>query len=153
MKIYYLVVFLFLFGCKDNLTINQLVFNNGIKYKITIEGHVNKPGLFLVEKDTNSSQVIKLAGGYKKNAEKIKEYVFKSDENIFINSNRIKDKINLNQSSTNELMNIKGIGNKKALAIIEHRKKYGDFKSISEIKLIKGIKDGLFNKIYEYLYI
>lgn len=153
MKVLYLVIFLFLLGCKDNLTLNQLVYNNDVKYKVMIEGHIKNPGLYLIDEKTYFSNLIMLAGGYKKNANKINDYLIEKDHMVFVNSNRIKDKINLNRCNTNELIKIKGIGIKKALSIIEYRKKYGDFKSISELKLIKGIKNKLFNNIYEYFYI
>lgn len=150
MKSYHLVIFLFLFGCKDNLTINQITFNNEIMYKVMIEGHINKPGLYLAAKNKLVSELINEAGGYKTNAQTIKDFKISDNEKIFINSMRIKNKINLNTANTQELETVKGIGPKKSLAIIEYRQKYGNFKSVSELKLIKGIKDKIFLKIYEY---
>ncbi len=150
MKKYHLVVFLFLLGCKDNLTLNQLTFNDRVMYKVMIEGHVKKPGLYLVEKGKNLSDLIVEAGGYKTHAQIISDYKIKSNKKIFINSNKIKNKTNLNTANTIQLQTIKGIGPKKALAIIEYRQKYGNFKSVSELKLIKGIKEKLFLKVYEY---
>ncbi len=47
--------------------------------------------------------------------------------------------INLNTASRAELESIKGIGPSKAQAIIDYRKKHGDFNSISELKEINGI--------------
>jgi competence protein ComEA len=52
----------------------------------------------------------------------------------------IKEKmVNLNQSTSEELMTLKGIGHIKAEAIIFYREKVGNFKSISELTKVKGI--------------
>lgn len=58
-------------------------------------------------------------------------------------------KISLNSASKDELMTLSGIGESKALLIIEYREKNGPFKSIEELKNISGIGDSLFEKIKE----
>ncbi|MDF9867268.1 competence protein ComEA [Bacilli bacterium PM5-3] len=152
MKKLLLVFFICLSGCYDNLTLNQITFNTTIKYKITIEGHINKPGLYLVNDSTSISQLIKLAGGYKNNALKVNnDIILRDNLKIFINSNRIETKINLNNCSTKQLETIKGIGPSLSQKIIEYRKKYGEFEIISDLLNVKGIKEKKFNKIYEYL--
>ncbi|MHA3096569.1 ComEA family DNA-binding protein [Acinetobacter brisouii] len=55
--------------------------------------------------------------------------------------------VSLNQASAVELQNkLTGIGAKKAQAIVEYRQKNGKFKSIDELKNVKGIGDKLFAK-------
>ena len=46
--------------------------------------------------------------------------------------------VNLNTASQAELETVKGIGPAKAKAIIDHRSKNGPFKSVDELKEIKG---------------
>lgn len=58
-------------------------------------------------------------------------------------------KISLNSASKDELTTLSGIGESKALLIIEYREKNGPFKSIEELKNISGIGDSLFEKIKE----
>ena len=152
MKRLLLILIFFLVGCQDNLTINQITFNNEIKYKVTIEGHVNKPGLYLVDHKTKIEQLIKLAGGYQSSAEKLApNLVLKDNLKLFVNSNRIKNKLNLNTCSTSQLQTIKGIGPALANKIIVFRQKYDNFKILSDLLLIKGIKEKKFKLIYEYL--
>jgi competence protein ComEA len=48
-------------------------------------------------------------------------------------------KININTASADELMNLKGIGEKKAAAIIEFRKSKGLFKQPEDLIKVPGI--------------
>lgn len=47
--------------------------------------------------------------------------------------------VNINSASANQLADLKGVGLKKAEAIIEWRKKYGGFKSLDDLVQVKGI--------------
>jgi len=62
------------------------------------------------------------------------------------NFNDSKGQINLNQASVNEFRQLKGVGEKKAQAIVEYRQKNGSFKNIDEIKNVKGIGPAIFEK-------
>ncbi len=57
------------------------------------------------------------------------------------------NKININNADEKELMVLKGIGHKKAKAIVEYREKYGHFTSIEGIMEVKGIGTGIFRNI------
>jgi competence protein ComEA len=47
--------------------------------------------------------------------------------------------VNLNNSSIDQLVSLKGIGHTKARAIIAYRKQIGGFKSIKELSKVSGI--------------
>lgn len=57
------------------------------------------------------------------------------------------EKININTASLEQIEKLPGIGPKKAQAIIEAR----PFKSAEDVMKIKGIKQGLFNKIKDHI--
>ena len=86
-------------------------------------------------------------------SEIIEEHVSSSEaavksDNQFIEQPVIQSsKININTAGKSELMELKGIGESKASAIIEYRDEYGVFVSIEEIKLVKGIGDKIFSNI------
>ena len=55
--------------------------------------------------------------------------------------------IDINKASKTELMQIKGIGDKKAQSIINYRKKHGKFKSVNDLKNVKGIGEGIVKNV------
>lgn len=59
--------------------------------------------------------------------------------------------VNLNTADKDTLMTLSGIGEAKALSIIEYRKTNGGFKTIAEIKNVKGIGEAIYAKIKNYL--
>lgn len=62
------------------------------------------------------------------------------------------DAININTADKETLMSvIKGVGDKKAEAIIAYRKENGDFKSVDELTNVKGIGQGTVDKHREQL--
>lgn len=65
--------------------------------------------------------------------------------------NEKSEKININQASLEELKTLPCIGNKKANQIIEYREKHKGFKSIDEIKKIKGIGPKTFEKLKNFI--
>ena len=60
-------------------------------------------------------------------------------------------RLRINYADKNELVLLTGIGEKKAEAIVEYREQYGYFNKVEDIKKVKGIKDGTFNKIKDHI--
>lgn len=61
-------------------------------------------------------------------------------------------RVDINSAGIKELTGLNGIGEKRAKDIIEYREKNGPFKRIEDIMKVKGIKDGIFNKIKDDIY-
>jgi competence protein ComEA len=55
--------------------------------------------------------------------------------------------VNLNTADTQTIVNahIKGIGKKRAEAIVAYRGQHGPFKSVDDLKNIKGISENIIN--------
>ena len=59
--------------------------------------------------------------------------------------------VSLNKATLEELLTLPGIGKSKAEDILNYIKENGEFKTIDEIKEVKGIGDALFEKIKEHI--
>lgn len=55
--------------------------------------------------------------------------------------------VNINTASKEELLTLKGVGEKRAQEIIDYRKKNGNFKSIDDLEKVPGIGPGLMKQI------
>lgn len=60
-------------------------------------------------------------------------------------------KVNLNTATAEQLTTLPGVGPKLAARIVEHRQQQGAFKSIQELMNVKGIGEKNFQKIQVYL--
>ncbi|NOZ13303.1 MAG: helix-hairpin-helix domain-containing protein [Acidobacteria bacterium] len=59
--------------------------------------------------------------------------------------------ININKASVDQLTTLKGIGLKKAQAIVAFRTQNGNFKKVEDIMLVKGIGQKLFDKMKPFI--
>ena len=55
--------------------------------------------------------------------------------------------VNINTASAAELAALAGIGPSKADAIVEHREKNGQFKTVDDLKLVRGIGDKMLEQL------
>lgn len=59
--------------------------------------------------------------------------------------------VNINTANLHQLWSIKGLGEKKAYAIIEYRKQNGDFSSIDDLVKVSGIGEKTLETIRKYI--
>ena len=81
------------------------------------------------------------------------QQVFSAEQTIepAVAAVNISEKININTATNKLLAKIKGIGVKKAQAIIDYRQKNGDFVSLEQLVKVKGIGKGTLKKIEPFL--
>ncbi|MBO3640766.1 MULTISPECIES: ComEA family DNA-binding protein [Acinetobacter] len=48
-------------------------------------------------------------------------------------------KVNINTATAKDLQQLHGVGEKKALSIVEYRQQYGRFNSVDDLQKVKGI--------------
>ena len=139
--------------------------------KVDIKGEILNPGVYELELGKRIIDVVDLSGGFTSNAVTTNVNLSKKiyDEMVIIipdkgnvceviqNFNNSKEEdntmkqpndglVNINTASKEQLLNLTGVGESKADAIIEYRKQ-NKFESIEDIMNIPGIKESLFNKI------
>lgn len=144
---------------------------------VYICGAVNKPGVYTLPEGSRVCDLFVAAGGladdaatdywnqarilvdgemlYVPTVEEAKERYSGGLEDSYqvADANNASGKINLNTASVEQLMEIPGIGESKARAIINYRDTNGGFSSIEEVMNIEGIKEGVFSKMKEYIVI
>ena len=130
---------------------------------VHVDGAVKERGLIKIKFGSRVADAIKEAGGMIEGAE-LKNinlaHILKDEEKIYIplegeNIEEIKNlesaKININTARQTELELINGIGTSLATQIIKYREQNGEFKSIEDIKNVKGIGESKFEMIKEYI--
>lgn len=137
---------------EENITIDLPADEKTELIIIEIKGAIKKPGLYTVSNGIMLYEVINIAGGLLYNASTTNlnlTQVFNNNTSIIIpfNTDSFNSQlININIASIEELMTLSGIGEAKAMAIIEYRQK-NYFNTIEDIMKVSGISESLFNKI------
>lgn len=127
-------------------------------------GQVVNPGVYALEKDARVYQAIEAAGGFLPEADSLalnqaeklydgqKLYVPAFGEEIKTEETKAEDGlININTASVEQLTTLPGIGLAKAESIIAYREANGSFETIEEIMKVEGIKEGVYNKIKDFI--
>ena len=130
-------------------------------------GAVTNPGVFYLPTGSIKLDALEAAGGladgahstYVNLAQEIKNgeqiyfpYEYEVQQGILSSEQEQESQlVNINTATKDELMTIPGIGESKADAIISYREQYGPFASIEDITNIAGIKEGVYNKIKDYI--
>lgn len=59
--------------------------------------------------------------------------------------------VNINTADTGQLAALPSVGEALAGRIVEYREENGEFKSVDEIMDVRGIGEGIYNKIEQYI--
>ncbi|OXX83300.1 hypothetical protein AVM15_11825, partial [Paraclostridium benzoelyticum] len=149
------------------------------KISIYISGAVNSPGVVELKSNERLMEGVKLCDGLTDEADtnrinlamKVKDeghYIIpKQGEEIALNDsndnvennnndgNNITEgddkKININSASKEDLDSLPGVGDVTAQKILDYREENKEFKSIDEIKNVKGIGENKFNDLKDYI--
>jgi comEA protein len=74
-------------------------------------------------------------------------------DSLLVNSSKpsMKIKININTASKKDLVELPGIGETMAARIILFREEKGSFKSLAELKKVKGVGDKKFDRLKDFI--
>ena len=134
---------------------------------VDIKGEVLRPGVYEFSCESRIQEVIKKAGGFTEEADETKINLAqkisnqmqiivpnlhsKQEEGVTEGnsekgnssnttpSNSKQGTVNINTATLEELQTIKGIGKKKAEAILQYRKEHGPFRTKEDLLQVKGI--------------
>lgn len=130
-------------------------------------GAVVQPGVYELAADSRICAAIEAAGGFSEDADELavnlagkitdgsQIYIPKEGDPAaaaYPDVGRDADgRINLNTADKAQLMTLPGIGETRAEAILEYRKKAGAFSCIEDIMKVSGIKNALYEQICEFI--
>jgi len=146
---------------EENTTLEAVIF-------VDIKGEVKKPGVYQMKVGDRVKDAIDAAGGLTAEADSQKVNLAQRVEDQMVivvpkvgeeaeaipagaTSKEVskEGKVNINTATVEELKTLKGVGEKKAEAIIEYRKKNGSFKTKEDLMKVRGIGKKLFESFEE----
>ena len=135
---------------------------------VDIKGAVKNPGVYQMKVGDRVKDALEAAGGLTAEADSQKVNLAKrlEDQMVIVvpkvgeeaeeipagetRKEATKEgKVNINTATVEELKTLKGVGEKKAEAIIEYRKKNGSFKTKEDLMKVRGIGKKLFESFQE----
>lgn len=135
---------------------------------VDIKGEVKNPGVYQMKAGDRVKDALEAAGGLTEEADSQKVNLAKrlEDQMVIVvpkvgeeaeeipagetRKEATKEgKVNINTATVEELKTLKGVGEKKAEAIIEYRKKNGSFKTKEDLMKVRGIGKKLFDSFQE----
>ena len=146
---------------EENTTLEAVIF-------VDIKGAVKKPGVYQMKVGDRVKDAIDAAGGLTAEADSQKVNLAQRVEDQMVivvpkvgeeaeaipagvtsKETSKEGKVNINTATVEELKTLKGVGEKKAEAIIEYRKKNGSFKTKEDLMKVRGIGKKLFESFEE----
>ena len=135
---------------------------------VDIKGAVKNPGVYHMKVGDRVKDALEAAGGLTEEADSQKVNLAKrlEDQMVIVvpkvgeeaeeipagatSKEEAKEgKVNINTATVEELKTLKGVGEKKAEAIIEYRKKNGSFQTKEDLMKVRGIGKKLFESFQE----
>ena len=149
---------------EDKTTVSTVIY-------VDVKGEIHHPGVYQMKAESRVKDLIEAAGGFTPLADdqKLNLAQLLEDQMVIVVPKKGEEvnselaqaptsqkkevgkegKVNINTATVEELKTLKGIGEKKAEAIIEYRKKNGYFKNKEELMKVRGIGKKLYESFQE----
>ena len=129
---------------------------NNNYYEVSINGGVNNPGSYKVNKGESLGYLISLAGGLKDSADSSTyniNTILENNASYYIGeiSDENKEKVSINNANIALLDTLPGIGSVLAKRIVSYRNSNGEFEYLEELMKVSGIGESLFNQIKDLI--
>lgn len=147
---------LIFFGCILALWSMELKPVSLAEYKdapirVHIEGEVEHPGTYELERYTQVSELLEKAGvtEYADTGALNDQTVLKDRDSLVIPARTEEPRISINTADVQELCRLEGIGEKTARKIIEYRNEHGLFSRTEDLMRVSGIGEKKYEKLKE----
>ena len=149
---------------EDKTTVSTVIY-------VDVKGEIHHPGVYQMKAENRVKDLIEAAGGFTPLADdqKLNLAQLLEDQMVIVVPKKGEEvnselaqaptsqkkevgkegKVNINTATVEELKTLKGIGEKKAEAIIEYRKQNGSFKNKEELMKVRGIGKKLYESFQE----
>lgn len=149
---------------EDKTTVSTVIY-------VDVKGEVHHPGVYQMKAENRVKDLIEAAGGFTPSSDDQKMNLAQllEDQMVIVVPKKGEEvnselaqapaphkkevgkegKVNINTATVEELKTLKGIGEKKAEAIIEYRKQNGSFKNKEELMKVRGIGKKLYESFQE----
>ena len=149
---------------EDKTTVSTVIY-------VDVKGEIHHPGVYQMKAESRVKDLIEAAGGFTPLADdqKLNLAQLLEDQMVIVVPKKGEEvnselaqaptsqkkevgkegKVNINTATVEELKTLKGIGGKKAEAIIEYRKQNGSFKNKEELMKVRGIGKKLYESFQE----
>lgn len=147
--LFFCALIFFVFTCFNRYTPITLQEAKPTLMQVEIKGAVKNPGVYTLKFQDTILSLINASGGLLENGDDSSlsyTQMLKDKDVIVIPEKKEQPKISINSATQEELQTLSGVGPSIASRIIEYRKN-NTFQTLEQIKEVKGIGDGLFNKI------
>lgn len=147
--LFFCALIFFVFTCFNRYNPITLQEAKPTLMQVEIKGAVKNPGVYTLKFQDTILSLINASGGLLENGDDSSlsyTQMLKDKDVIVIPEKKEQPKISINSATQEELQTLSGIGPSIASRIIEYRKN-NTFQTLEQIKEVKGIGDGLFNKI------
>lgn len=134
---------------------------------VHISGEVASPGLYELAQGSRVGDLIEVAGGFSFGADdQVTNLAALLEDGMHVDippkgqepavsipemGIPFSDQININLATVDDLVELPGIGNTKAAAIVNYRVEYGDFNAVTDIMNVPGIGSGIFDDIKDLI--
>ncbi len=153
MRYFLILIFILLLYSLKPLNLEDIDKLKPKEINVEVKGYLKNPGIFTIKSYSSIKDLINDLDLYEdSNLDHLSlNKQLLNEDIIVINKNNETIKVSINSASLEELMTLKGIGEKIAQRIIDYRSNVKHFDTLESIMNVKGIGERVFQNIKDYI--